>query len=290
MSDNKKTSKVAPKKKEIVTHIQKLGKEYPVIAVINMKNLPASALLRMKKQLRGKVELVMTRKTLITRGLEQLKLPKGEELIAKVQGMPALMFTKDNPFALYRTIKKSKTPAPAKAGQLAPRDIVIPKGPTPFTPGPVISEFAQLGIKAGVEGGKVAVKEDTTVVREGQPISDKLASMLTRLGITPMEIGLDLVCAYEKGIIYDRSVLDVDETKFAADLALAASGAFNLACDLGWATADTIETLIGKAFREAKQVSLEGSIITPELAEEVLAKAFREASAVAEESNIQTNN
>lgn len=287
---NSKTCKAAPEKKAVVAQIVKLGKEYPIIGVLNMESLPAGALLKMKKQLRGKVELVMTRKTLIKRGLADLKLPNGEQLLEQVTGMPALMFTKDNPFALYKTIKKSRTPAPAKPGQIAPRDLTVQKGPTPFTPGPVISEFAALGIKAGVEGGKVAVKEDTVVVKEGKPISDKLASMLARLGIEPMEIGLDLRCVYEKGIIYGKSVLDVDEKQFMANLMLASSGAFNLAVDIGWASKDTIETLLGKAYRECKQVALDGGILSPELVEEILGKAFREASTVANEGNIQTQN
>ncbi len=281
-----KTSKAAPEKKEVVKKILQFGKQYPIIGLLNMENMPASSLLVMKKQLRGKVELVMTRKTLILLGLKDLKLAGGERLLEQIKGMPALMFTKENPFALYKIIKKSKTPAAAKAGQLAPRDIIIPAGPTPFTPGPIISEFAALGIKAGVEGGKVAVKQDATVVKEGQPINPKLASMLQRLGIEPMEIGLDLICAYEKGIIYPRTVLDIDETKFMQDLIGAASGAFNLAIEATHITKDTIETLLGKAHREAKAVGIEGNIMEPEIAGEILAKAQRQAQSVASEGNV----
>ena len=258
-----KTSKAAPEKKEVVKKIVTLGKQYPIIGILNMENMPAGSLLQMKKQLRGKVELVMTRKTLILLGLKDLKLQNGEKLIESVKGMPALMFTKDNPFALYNIIKKSKTPAAAKPGQIAPRDIVIPAGPTPFTPGPVISEFAALGIKAGVEGGKVAVKQEATVVREGQPIEAKLASMLQRLGIEPMEIGLDLSCVYEKGIIYPKSVLDVDEVKFMADLIGAASQSLNLAVEIGFISKDNIEVFIAKAYREAKAVEEESKIGAP---------------------------
>ena len=284
-----KTTKAAPEKKAVVKKILDFGKQYPIIGILNMENLPAGSLLQMKKQLRGKVELVMTRKTLIQKGLKDLKLQGGEKLLEQIKGMPALMFTKENPFALYKIIKKSKTPAAAKAGQIAPRDLVVLKGPTPFTPGPVISEFAQLGIKAGVEGGKVAVKEDTTVVKEGEPINAKLASMLQRLGIQPMEIGLDLSCVYEKGIIYPRSVLDIDEGKFMQDLTLAASEAFNLSVETCFITKENVETLLSKAFREAKAVGLEGGVLAPELVEEILAKAYREAQSVASEGNVQVN-
>ena len=68
-----------------------------------------------------------------------------------LKGMPALIFTKENPFSLFKTLKKSKTNAPAKANQTAPFDLIVPKGPTSFAPGPVIGELAILGIKSGVE-------------------------------------------------------------------------------------------------------------------------------------------
>ncbi len=262
-----KTCKASAEKKDVVKKIVTLGKSYPIIGLLNMENMPAGSLLQMKKQLRGKVELVMTRKTLIQHGLKDLKLADGEKLIELIKGMPALMFTKENPFELYKIIKRSKTPAAAKAGQTAPRDIVLQPGPTPFTPGPVISEFAALGIKAGVEAGKVAIKQEVTVVKEGEPINAKLASMLQRLGIEPMEIGLDLSCVYEKGIIYPRSVLDIDETKFMLDLIGASSEALNVAVDIGYITKDNVEVFIAKAYREAKAVGEEGKITTPELAE-----------------------
>lgn len=281
------TCKAAPEKKQTVKRIIELAKKYPIIGIVDMEGLPANSLLKMKKQLRGKMELVMCRKTLMLIALNELNLPNGEKIIENLKGMPALMFTNENPFSLYKTIKKSKTPAPAKPGQEAPFDITVPAGPTPFGPGPIISEFAQLGIPAGVEEGKVAIKKDTTVVEEGEEISAQLAGMLQRLGIEPMEIGLNLHTVYEDGILYPRNVLDIDEEEFMADLTGAASGAFNLAVEVAHATSDTIETLLGKASREARSVGVEGGVMAPELVEDVLSQAAQQAQALKTEANIQ---
>jgi len=281
----KKTSNAAQEKKDVIKKIQDLAKKYPIVGVLNMHSLPAAQLARMRSQLRQNVAMLMTKKSLILLALEKLKASqKGIEQLEKaLPEMPALIFTKDNPFALFRTIKKNKSKAPAKAGQLAPFDIIIPAGPTPFAPGPVLSELAQLGIKAGVEGGKVAIKVDSTVVKLGQPIKLALAAMLVRLGIEPMEIGLDLVAVYEGGMIYPKSVLDIDDVKFMSDLTTAASWAFNLAMEAVYLSKDTSEPLLQKAFREAKAVALEGAVLEPELMEELLAKAEREAMAVESE-------
>lgn len=282
---NEKTCKAAQEKKDVIVKIEKFGKEYPIIAVLNMEGLPASTLLKVKKQLKGKVELVMTRKTLLQRGLANLKLKGGDDVIGRLKGMPALMFTKENPFALYKIIKKSKQPAAAKPGQIAPKDLIIQKGPTPFTPGPVISEFAALGVKAGVEGGKVAVKEDKVVVKEGEVIKPNVASMLARLGVEPMEIGLDLSCVYEKGTIFDKKVLDVDEKQFMANLTGAAIGGLNLAVEIGYTNKDTITLLITKAVRNSRAVGIEANILAPEILGDVLAKAERIATQIKNQTN-----
>jgi large subunit ribosomal protein L10 len=281
----KKTSNAAPEKKEVIKKIQDLSKKYPIIGIINMHSLPAAQLARMKAQLRQNMEMLMTKRSLILLALEKLKATKPgvEKLEQILPAMPALIFTKDNPFALYRTIKKNKSKAPAKAGQLAPFDLIVPAGPTPFAPGPVLSELSMLGIKAGVEGGKVAIKQDCTVCKEGQPIKPALASMLARLSIEPMEIGLDLVAIYEAGTIYPKTVLDIDDVKFMSDLTTAASWAFNLAMEASYPSKDTAEPLLQKAFREAKAVALEGGVTEPELMGELLAKAEREAMSLQSE-------
>jgi len=281
----KKTSNAAQAKKDIVKRIQDLSKKYPIIGILNMHGLPAAQLARMRSTLRQNVEMLMTKKSLILLALEKLKASKAgiEKLEQALPEMPAMIFTKDNPFALFKTIKKNKSKAPIKAGQQAPFDLVVPAGPTPFAPGPVLSELAQIGIKAGVEGGKVAVKVDSVVAKQGQAVKPALAAMLTRLGIEPMEVGLDLIAVYEGGTIYPKTVLDIDETKFMSDLTTAASWAFNLAIETVYTTKDTAEPLLQKAFREAKAVGLEGAVMEPELVEELLAKADREAQALQSE-------
>jgi len=187
-----KTAHVAEYKKKIVQNIVKCVKEYPIIGVANMENLPAPQLQAMRAKLRGKVYLIMTKKRLMKIALEQVKNDKKdiENLEKYFEGMAALLFTKDSPFKLSKTLQESKSPAPAKAGQTAPKDLIIPKGPTGFAPGPIISELSSVGIKTGVEQGKVAVKEDSLVAKKGEKIEPKVAEVLTRMGIEPMEVGL----------------------------------------------------------------------------------------------------
>jgi large subunit ribosomal protein L10 len=200
--------------------------------------------------------------------------------------MPALMFTKENPFSIYKIIGKSKSPAAAKAGQIAPKDIIVNAGPTPFAPGPVIGELGAVRIKTGVENGKVVIKEDTVVVKEGEVIKPNVASILSRLSITPMEIGLNVVAIYEDGVIYERKLLEIDEKEFLASILQAHNWAFNLAVDAGIFTKDTTEFMFGKAFNDAKAVAKEANILADAVVGDVLAKAEAQMTVLKEELNL----
>ena len=280
---------VAEYKKEIVSDLANLMTEYPIIGIVNMENLPAPQLQVMRAQLRGKFYLTMTKRRLMKLAIEQVKSSKKgiEQLENYLGGMPALIFTKENPFKLSKTLQKNKSPAPAKAGQTAPRDVIVQKGATPFAPGPIIGELALAGIKSGVEGGKVAVKEDTVVVKAGEKIKPKVAEILTRLGIQPMEVGLDLVAVYENGLIYGRDILSVDEKEYLNRLQNAARWAFNLAFNAAYATKENIGLLIGKAQNDAKALGISQKIFDSGIIEVLLGNAKQQMLSLKTAANIQ---
>ena len=281
-------AKAAGNKKKVVEEFKSLITEYPIIGAVNMENLPTKQLQNMRAQLRDTVVLKMTKRRLMKIAIEQAKDKKKgiEDIVPHLKGMPAMLFTRENPFKLYKTLQKNKSKAPAKAGQTANGDIDVPAGATPFAPGPVISELASVGIKTGIENGKVAVKEDTVVAKEGDTISEKLAGILTRLGIEPMEIGLDLTAVYEEGVIYTKSILAVDEKEYIDKITTAATWAFNLAVEAGYPTKETVELMVTKAFTNAKAVAVEAAVASKDIIEELLAKAEREANALKAEAKV----
>jgi len=281
---------VSDKKTKLVQKLAEMIKEYPLVGVVNMENLPTQQLQKMREMFRNKgVFIVMTRKKLLKLALQQSGHKNIEQLIETVKGMPALIFSKGNPFTLYSTIQKNKSEAPAKAGQTAPKDIIVKAGATSFAPGPIISELAAVGIKTKVENGKLAIISDVTVAKEGDEVSPKLAETLKRLDIKPMEIGLDLVAVWENGLIFAAKQLRVDEAEYFQNFVTAAQEAMNLAVEAAYFTDDTTEILLQKAFREAKAVALESSILNDDTKEEILAKAEAQANAVKDAGKIETN-
>lgn len=265
-----------------VEELLKYGEEYPIMAVINLDNLPTPQLQDMRAQLRDSVVLKATKKTLIKKLLAKLENKKEniQELDKYVKGIPALIFTKESPFKLYKILKKNKSFTFAKGGQTAPSDIIVKAGPTSFSPGPIIGELGSLGIKAGVDKGKIAIKEDKVVVKEGEVVSAKAATLLARLDVKPMEVGLDLTAAYEKGIIYDKSILNVDESTYIDAITNFHREAMNLSFNAGYYTKENIELFISESFNDARNLSINSNILTKDTIGNILAKANNQANAI----------
>jgi large subunit ribosomal protein L10 len=266
-------------KQQLVERLSAQLMEYPVIAIVDVEGIPADTLATMREKLRGEALIVMTKKRLMH--LVFSKLEKSHSGISGLEdhyrGMPALLLTKENPFRIASRLRKSRTPAAAKAGQIAPKDIIVPKGPTPFAPGPILSELGSIGIKAGVEQGKVAVKEDALVVKEGQPVPRKVADILARLEIRPMEIGLAMTAAFEDGVLFKRSVLEVDETVYITQLERAAFESFAVALAQGIMTRETVVPILVKAARESFALAVAQDILNEETTPLILSKVERAA-------------
>ena len=279
---------VAEYKKKIVNEFVNLINSYPVIGVVNMENLPTAQLQKMREQLRDKVVIRMTKRRFMNIALDKLKdSKKGIEGIKNyLTGMPALLFTKDDPFKLAKTLKKSMSTAPAKQGQVAPKDIIVTAGPTPFSPGPVISELASAGIKTAIEAGKIVVKSDAIVVKKGEKVSSAIAGILARLGVEPMDVGLNLTAVYDNGVIFTKEVLDIDEEEFIGKIKTAYNSALGLALELSFLTKETTEITIAKAFRESKTIALSQNIMADAVKEEIMAKANNEMIALKSKLNI----
>ena len=168
----------------------------------------------------------------------------------------------------------------AKAGEKAPEDIVIASGPTSFKPGPIVGELQQAGIPAAIEGGKVKIRETKTVVKKGGVISAKLAAILVKLDIKPMDVGVLLQAAFHDGSIYEPSVLAVDETVILGQIALASRQALALSLEAAIPTKDTAPALLTKAVRDARGLAIEAAIYEKDVVDAIIGKAYREGQVI----------
>ncbi len=273
------THHLPPWKRGEVEDIKKLAQQYQLVGLVDMYGIPATQVQNIRRNLRGKAVIRMVRNTLIMHALDEI----GGEITGLerfISGHSALIFTNDNPFKLYKTLEKTKTKMAARAGETAPEDIVVAKGPTSFKPGPIVGELQQAGIPAAIEAGKVKIRDTKTVVRKGGVISAKLADVLAKLDIKPMDVGIILQAAFFEKDLYEPKVLSIDEGMFLDMIATAARQAFNLSVNEAIPTRDTMQPILVKAVREARGLAIEASVYNGDVMDAIIGKAYREGTAL----------
>jgi len=266
-------------KDDEVTKIKAEVQAHEVTAVISIQGIPARQFQSIRAELRGVAKIQVARNSLIHRALGQL----GEttlQLFENVDGPTALIFTDLNPFKLFKLLENSRTPAPAKAGDEAPSDIIVKKGPTSFRPGPIVGDLQNVGIPAAIEKGKIVIRETKTVAKAGEAISARLADVLQRFEIYPMEVGLYLRAAYDGDVLYLPKDLHIDEQAYFGQFVLAVSKALNLSINAAYPTSLTAATLLQKASSEAMNLGVNAEIFEPEVLKALLLRAQAAALAL----------
>jgi len=274
--------KIQKWKTEVLDKLVALMRGYNVIAVAELEKVRSFQIQEIRKRLRGMVEILVAKNTLVRKASELLEkdrtnLTKFSESLA---GSRVLLFTNMNPYELIILLNKNRVRVPAKVGDIATGEIVVPAGNTGLAPGPVISEFGEAKVPTKIEAGSIWVVKDTVVAKKGDTISPKLVSVLSKLGIKPMEAGLSLERAYDVGLALTKEDLAFDLEKFRKNIQQAALEARGVAVEAGIVLPETAPLIIGKAHRQALALSIQADYPTRDTIIDIVNNAYAEMIAL----------
>jgi large subunit ribosomal protein L10 len=234
-------------KLELVKELANKIKSSKTVLIASTKGLPSSQFHSIKKKMRGSADVKVARKSAVLRAIDDSKMEGIASLKDNIGSDVALFFSDLDPFALSGLLIDNESEAKAKAGDTAPFDIIVEPGPTELIPGPAISELGSVGLKVAVENGKLAIKSQTTVAKEGAIVDEKLASVLGKLNISPMKVGFLPEAAYSSE---DKKVyvgIKIDKAGALELLQECAGKSLSFAVNIVYPTEKTIGALIGKA-------------------------------------------
>jgi len=261
-----------------VEEIKKLLNEHKALGVANLQKVRAAQLQEMKKKLRDVADVHVIKNTLMRRAVAECKDKPGmEKLEPLLNGPNIFLFTNLNPFKLSLLLEKGRVKTTAKAGDIAAMDVIVPAGNTGLPPGPIISQLGSVGLPTRIESGSVWVNRDTLVAKKGDLIDAKLAAVLSKLGIKPVEVGLILRAVYEEELLLTDEQLHLDLDSFRKSLVEALSNALNLSLNAGYPTPENISLMLQTAHRKAFTLALNAGVPTKETISELLRKAHAEA-------------
>jgi len=268
-------------KKRTVEELTKLVEGHRYVLFADLEGLPAKQLQLIRKQLRGRAAFKVSKKNLVYLALERKGLSR-KVLEPYLRHGVLVIFTDENPFLLAFEIDKLRMPAPAKPGDKATKDIVIPEGDTGLRPGPIVSVFGKLKIPYEVRKGTIYIKSDTVVAKAGDVIQPELASLLQQLGIQPMEVGLKLVAAWDGKTVIPGDMLHLDIEGTRSQILDAERESLSLAVATGYfEVPEVVSLLLGAAASEATAVIRSaGLVVDTDSASLSIAQAIAEENAI----------
>ncbi|QLH06110.1 50S ribosomal protein L10 [Nitrosopumilus ureiphilus] len=271
-----------PKRKtQMYQQLQELPKKYKVIAVIKLNKVRSTQILPLRKVLKGDVEFVAIKDKVAQKALNTIDVPGIKGIADQLEGQCMFLFTNMSPFKLNVLLAKNKVMMAARGGDIASIDIVVPAKNTGIAPGPMLTEFKEAGIPTKIDQGTIWIAKDSTPVLKGETINEKLASILGKLDIKPVEAGISLYSALEEGSTYAAAEMVIDVEKIRAQFGQAHQEAVSLSVEAAYITADNISQILSKAAQYARSLSVESGFMTDETKEQILQKADAQARAVA---------
>jgi large subunit ribosomal protein L10 len=278
-----------PKRKtQLYQQLQEAPKKYKVLALVRMEKVRASQILPLRKKLKDEVEFISIKDKVAKKALEKVDIPGIKDVISQLTGQCLFMLTNMSPFKLNVLLAKNKVMLAARGGDIASIDVVVPAKNTGVAPGPMLTDFKEAKIPTKIDQGTIWITKDTIPVKMGEAIPDKLAALLGKLDIKPVEAGIALESALEEGLTYKKDELVIDVDQIRDEFAQSHQEALSLSIEAAYVTPENVEAILAKAAQGARSVSVESGFLTDETKEQILQKADAQARNVASKAKDYT--
>jgi large subunit ribosomal protein L10 len=272
MTSQKHTRTTYPKgKKELYQQMLELPKSYNVIALSKVNKVRATQLMKIRKKLHKEIIIKVIKNRVTQRAFEKISDVQGiDKLSSQLEGQCALMFTNISPFKLNLIFDQNKVFLLAKGGDITKTEIMIPSGDTGITPGPVLSEFKEANVPTKIDQGTIWVSRDTIVAKPADVISTKLASLLSKLNIKPIEAGIVVNYAIADKLVFAEDDLRIDLNEIKNELGRSFNESISLAVESSYFTRESMGYLLSKASRQAQYLALESNYLSKDTAGQII--------------------
>lgn len=194
--------------------VVRLFDDFPKCFVVGIDNVRSNQMQQIRKSLRGQAELLMGKNTMMKKAMRGhiQKNPNLEKIMTHLKGNVGLVFTREDACDIKEKIVANKISAPAKAGAIAPCDVVVPAQNTGLGPEKT-SFFQALQIQTKISKGTIEILNDVKLIKEGEKVGASEATLLNMLKIHPFSYGLVIRKVYDNGTLFDPDVLDITDAE-----------------------------------------------------------------------------
>jgi len=264
-----RSTPIPPRKLQYAERLNYYLDNYSKAITINVNNVGSKGLATQRHKLRQRdIHILMGKNTIIRKVLnmraERQEAEGKEDAAATTRGILEMVsgnigfvfIPKGEEIVKVRDeITSERVQTAAKAGILAPEDVIVPAGPTGQDPSQT-SFFQALDIPTKINRGQVEIVSNVKLITKDEKVSRSAAELLVMLNIKPFYYGIKVAYVYNNGDVFPADVLDITN----ADVAIAFSAAVRevaaLCMSLNFPTAASVPHSIMDAYKNLLAVGI----------------------------------
>jgi len=245
--------------------MNRLLEEYPRVFIVGADNVRSKQMQQIRVSLRGIAEILMGKNTMMNKAIRgQLSTnPALEKLLPHIKGNVGLVFSKEDPVLVRDKLLENKVAAPARAGAIAPCDVIVEAQNTGMGPEKT-SFFQALNISTKIAKGAIEIVSNVHLIHAGDKVGASEATLLQMLNVQPFAYGLVVENIYDNGAVFAPEVLDITDEQLLGKFQLGIANVASASLQIGYCTQASLPHTIINGFKNVLAVAVETDISFPQ--------------------------
>lgn len=251
--------------------------KYPKCFIVCVDNVGSRQMQQIRTALRKHAVVLMGKNTMIRKAIRGHlpSNPKLEKLLNHIRGNVGFVFTNLDLSDVRDRILSNRVAVPARAGAIAPVDVMLPPQVTGLDPEKT-SFFQALSIPTKISKGRIEILNEIHLIHKGDKVGASEATLLNMLNVSPFSYGLIIKQIYDDGTTFSPDVLDITPEVLAEKFQLGIKNIAALSLAINYPNAASVPHMVVNGMKNLMAVALETDITFKEA--EKVKEAFKAAN------------
>ncbi|PAA75462.1 hypothetical protein BOX15_Mlig000285g3, partial [Macrostomum lignano] len=232
--------------------------EYSKTFIVSVDNVGSKQMQQIRQSMRNEAVILIGKNTMIRKVVRAMldDHPTLEKLLPHIRLNVGFVFTNQDLNEVRKKIEGNQVAAPARAGSIAPCDVVVPAQNTGLGPEKT-SFFQALNIQTKITRGTIEILSDVPLIKKNTKVGQSEATLLNMLKISPFSYGLRIRQVYDNGSVFGPQVLDIRDEDIVTRFLAGSRRVAALSLQLGTPTLASAPHSIVNAFKRCLAVAVE---------------------------------
>lgn len=260
-----------------VSSHQELLDKYSKCFIVCVDNVGSRQMQQIRQSLRKHAVVLMGKNTMIRKAIKGhiQENPKLERLLDHIKGNVGFVFTDEDLCDIRELILSNRVAVPARAGAIAPVDVMLPPQVTGLDPEKT-SFFQALSIPTKISKGRIEILNEIHLIKVGDKVGASEATLLNMLGVSPFSYGLVINQIFDNGTIFGPEVLDITPEVIAEKFKQGIKNIAAISLAVSYPNAASVPHMVVNGLKNLMAVALETDVTFKEV--EKIKSCFAESS------------